>query len=82
MGGHEQHADVAEDDKVHVREALFARFVGGGDVEAAGKNWVSELRNLYVSPIIADALLNAMPEFAPSPAEARTRPQLSRSGQG
>lgn len=41
-------------------------------VEAAGKPWAKELRSLYVSPVIADALLAAQPGFASSPAEARS----------
>ena len=33
-------------------------------VEAAGKNWLRELNNLYVSPVIAGALIEAEPTFA------------------
>jgi len=40
-------------------------------VEAGKKTWASELNNLYVSPIIAKALLAADRHFAPSEAEAR-----------
>ena len=40
-------------------------------VEAGKKTWASELNNLYVSPIIAKALLAADPHFATSEAEAR-----------
>src|SRR5258708_5009339 len=40
-------------------------------VEAARKKWASELNNLYVSPILAKALLAADPHFATSEAEAR-----------
>jgi hypothetical protein len=40
-------------------------------VEAAKKKWASELNNLYVSPILAKALLAADPHFATSEAEAR-----------
>ncbi len=40
-------------------------------VEAEGKEWHSELRHLYVSPLIAKALLAVYPDFAPSPMEAR-----------
>lgn len=40
-------------------------------VEAGKKTWTSELNNLYVSPIIAKALLAADPHFATSEAEAR-----------
>lgn len=35
-----------------------------GAVEAAGKAWHSELNNLYVSPVIAGALIEADPSFA------------------
>jgi hypothetical protein len=41
-------------------------------VEAAGKEWAKELRSLYVSPVVAEALLTAQPGFATSPAEARS----------
>lgn len=40
-------------------------------VEAAGKDWEKELRNIYVSPILSKALLDIYPDFAPSPMEAR-----------
>lgn len=40
-------------------------------VEAAKKRWASELNNLYVSPILAKALMAADPHFATSEAEAR-----------
>jgi hypothetical protein len=40
-------------------------------VAAAKKKWASELNNLYVSPIIAKALMAADPHFATSEAEAR-----------
>lgn len=40
-------------------------------VETAKKKWASELNNLYVSPILAKALLAADPHFATSEAEAR-----------
>jgi hypothetical protein len=40
-------------------------------VEIGKKTWASELNNLYVSPIIAKALLAADPHFATSEAEAR-----------
>lgn len=40
-------------------------------VEAAGKDWDKELRHLYVSPHIAQALLDVDPDFAPSPKEAK-----------
>jgi hypothetical protein len=42
-----------------------------GKVEAAGKNWMQELNNLYVSPLIAKALLEADPHFATKEATAR-----------
>jgi hypothetical protein len=41
------------------------------EVEAAGKPWLSELSALYVSPLIARAVINAMPSFAASEADAR-----------
>lgn len=40
-------------------------------VEAAGKQFERELGNLYVSPIIARALIEADPAFAPTEAQAR-----------
>ena len=42
-----------------------------GAVEAAGKAWHSELNNLYVSPVIAGALIEADPSFAADPRAAR-----------
>ncbi len=33
-------------------------------VESEGKDWLRELNNLYVSPLIARGLLDAMPDFA------------------
>ena len=42
-------------------------------VEAAGKNWLSELHNLYVSPVIAKALIAADASFA---ADVRSARQL------
>ena len=42
-------------------------------VEEAGKEWHRELANLYVSPLIAGALLKAYPEFA---ADAKAARQL------
>ena len=42
-------------------------------VEAAGKNWLSELHNLYVSPVIANALIAADASFA---ADVRSARQL------
>ena len=35
-----------------------------GAVEAAGRSWEKELHNLYVSPVIAHALIEADPTFA------------------
>ena len=40
-------------------------------VEAAGKDFDSELRNLYVSPTLAESLLAVYPSFADSGAAAR-----------
>ncbi len=40
-------------------------------VEAAGKTWIRELNDLYVSPLIAKALRAADPEFATSDAAAK-----------
>lgn len=40
-------------------------------VEAADRNWRSEISNLYVSPYIAQSLLKAYPGFAPDEAQAR-----------
>lgn len=42
-----------------------------GDVEKAGKNWLRELNNLYVSGLIAKSLLACDPKFAPDEAEAK-----------
>ena len=42
-----------------------------GAVEAAGKTWLSELNNLYVSPVIAGALMNADSGFAADSKAAR-----------
>ena len=41
-------------------------------VEAKERDWHKELRALYVSPVIADALLKADASFASSPAEAKS----------
>ena len=41
-------------------------------VEAAGRNFRSELNDLYVSPVIAQALLAADPGFAPSEGGAKS----------
>jgi hypothetical protein len=40
-------------------------------IEKVGREWSSELRALYVSPVIAEALIAASPGFANSPADAR-----------
>ena len=40
-------------------------------VEAAGKDWLRELNNLYVSPVIAGALIAADPTFAADVKAAR-----------
>ena len=40
-------------------------------VEAAGRPWLRELNDLYVSPVIAEALIDADPAFAPDAAAAR-----------
>ena len=40
-------------------------------VEAAGKDFLKELNDLYVSPLIAKALLAADPNFAPDEKKAR-----------
>jgi len=42
-----------------------------GAVEGAGKEWMKELNNLYVSPILARAILECDPNFAPDEREAR-----------
>lgn len=41
------------------------------EVEMAGKDWRSELHKLYVSPLIARALLHVYPDFAASSTDAR-----------
>ena len=43
------------------------------NVEAAGKAWSRELNNLYVSPVLAEAVVAAVPGFA---ADARAARQL------
>lgn len=40
-------------------------------VASQGREWATELSNMYVSPVIADALLNAMPDFASDPKAAK-----------
>ncbi|MDE0104073.1 MAG: BREX system P-loop protein BrxC [Bryobacterales bacterium] len=42
-----------------------------GSVEEAGKSWEGELNNLYVSPVIAEAVLTAVPGFAADVIRAR-----------
>ncbi len=42
-----------------------------GAVEAQGKEWHSELRSLYASPLLAKALLDVYPDLAPTPMEVR-----------
>ena len=44
-----------------------------GSVEAAGKAWNRELNNLYVSPVLAEAVMAASPGFA---ADAKAARQL------
>ena len=44
-------------------------------VEQAGKNWLKELNNLYVSPVIAEALIQGDPSFA---ADLKGRPSSHR----
>ncbi len=41
------------------------------EVEAAGRNFRAELNDMYVSPVIAQALLDADPDFAPNRREVR-----------
>ncbi len=41
-------------------------------VEAAKRDWNKELHHMYVSPVIANALLKADASFASSPAEAKS----------
>lgn len=40
-------------------------------VAAVDREWVTELSNMYVSPVIADALLASMPDFAADPKAAK-----------
>ena len=40
-------------------------------IETAGKEWTAELNNLYVSNLIANAVLACDPKFAPNETEAR-----------
>lgn len=41
-------------------------------VEGKDRDWLKELRAMYVSPVLAEALLKADSSFAPSPAEAKS----------
>lgn len=64
------------DKYAQARFALWLEDRGHADavrqhVEAAGKTWESELNDLYVSKLIAKALLDVDPDFATSEAEAR-----------
>ena len=43
-----------------------------GRLGSAGKDFTRELNNLYVSPIIAEAVLKADPNFAPDLKQVRT----------
>ena len=60
-------------------QALFSFWLRGegllekvrGSVEAAGKAWDRELNNLYVSPVLADAVMAASPGFAADVMAAR-----------
>jgi hypothetical protein len=52
------------------QNGLYEAFSDG--VKSRGKAVDRELANLYVSPVIADSLLDAYPEFASSSAEARS----------
>jgi len=40
-------------------------------VQAAGRDWIRELNDLYVSPVIARALIQAVPDFAADERAAR-----------
>ncbi len=40
-------------------------------VEIAGRDWLDELKSLYVSPVISEALVKASPSFAKDAAEAK-----------
>lgn len=55
-----------------LKESGVYEAVGAG-VQAAGKDFEHELENLYVSPPLHQALLDALPGFAPS------RPEVGRS---
>lgn len=51
------------------RNAIYDQVSAG--VEAAGREFLRELNDLYVSPLIAKELLAADPDFAPNEREAR-----------
>src|SRR5207245_2147904 len=40
-------------------------------VDSTGRDWAAELRDMYVSQVIAEALLKAMPDFAADPRTAK-----------
>ena len=40
-------------------------------VEQRGKELAKELNNMYVSPVLAQSLIEAYPDFASTPLEAR-----------
>ena len=67
-GVHEQYAQAMF--TFWLRDRGFLDHVRGA-VEAAGRIWEKELNELYVSPIIAKALLEVDPAFAPSETDAR-----------
>lgn len=51
-----------------------------GFVEDVGKDFLQELRHLYVSPVIAKALLEADPDFASEPKQVRAAIQAQFPG--
>ena len=53
-------------------QGLLDRVQAGVAAAGRGKPWAKELNDFYVSPWIAKALLEAMPDFAPGPKEVRT----------
>lgn len=67
-GIHEQYAQAMF--TFWLRDQGFLDHVKGA-VEAAGRSWEKELNELYVSPVIAKALLEVDPAFAPSERDAR-----------
>ncbi len=69
------------EDHAQARFCLWLRNEGLLDqvrstVEDAGKDWRRELANLYVSPVLADAVTKARPDFA---ADAKAARQLLRA---